>query len=163
MDYISEFARYYQLSCAADTRAPNRDARRALYAPIDQLPLNMKLHSDTGPIELRITSYGDDFVSFGELRVESSLIVSAQGIQPLAGVRSLETIDKSVLTAIKEQPPEVLLLGTGSTQHFAPISLVREFASRRIGVEAMSTPAACRTYNILLAEQRVVAAILLLD
>lgn len=58
--------------------------------------------------------------------------------------------------------PEVLLLGTGAKQQFAHPNLYRELIRARISIEFMDTPAACRTYNILVAEDRkVVAAILL--
>jgi uncharacterized protein len=58
--------------------------------------------------------------------------------------------------------PEILLLGTGAKQHFARPELYRELIRARIGIEFMDTPAACRTYNILVAEDRkVVAAVLI--
>jgi uncharacterized protein len=58
--------------------------------------------------------------------------------------------------------PEVLLLGTGSKQHFAHPNLYRELIRARISIEFMDTPAACRTFNILVAEDRkVVAAVLI--
>ena len=61
-----------------------------------------------------------------------------------------------------ELKPEVLLLGTGSKQHFAHPNLFRALIQAGIGIEFMDTPAACRTYNILVTEDRkVVAAVLL--
>ena len=58
--------------------------------------------------------------------------------------------------------PEVVLLGTGARQRFPNPQLIRALTAKGIGVECMDTPAACRTYNILMAEDRkVVAAILL--
>ncbi len=56
--------------------------------------------------------------------------------------------------------PEVALLGTGEKQQFLPPHLLAAFATRGIGLEVMTTAAACRTYNIIRAEdRRVVAAI----
>ena len=58
--------------------------------------------------------------------------------------------------------PEVVLFGTGAKQQFARPELYRKLIKARIGIEFMDTPAACRTYNILTAEDRkVVAAVLL--
>ena len=56
--------------------------------------------------------------------------------------------------------PEIVLLGTG--RDFRPLSapLREAFRSRGIGVEAMASVAACRTYNILLSESRRVVAAL---
>ena len=56
---------------------------------------------------------------------------------------------------------EILLLGTGSKQRFPHPRLTQALARRRIGVEVMDLQAACRTYNILMAEERRVAAALL--
>ena len=61
-----------------------------------------------------------------------------------------------------ELKPEVLLFGTGAKQQFARPELYRELIKARIGIEFMDTSAACRTYNILVAENRkVVAAVLI--
>ncbi|MGE3712677.1 MAG: MTH938/NDUFAF3 family protein, partial [Hyphomicrobiaceae bacterium] len=53
------------------------------------------------------------------------------------------------------------LLGTGGSQVFPPAAVRQALAAENIGIEAMSTGAAARTYNILLAEQRLVAAALI--
>lgn len=59
--------------------------------------------------------------------------------------------------------PDILLLGTGSRLNFPAQRLTVHLLQSGIGVEVMDTAAACRTYNILLAEQRRVVAALLLD
>ena len=58
---------------------------------------------------------------------------------------------------------EILLLGTGARQRFPHPRLTRALAAKRIGVEVMDLQAACRTYNILVAEERKVAAALLFE
>jgi uncharacterized protein len=57
----------------------------------------------------------------------------------------------------------VVLLGTGARQRFPAPVLMRSLIDRGIGVEVMDTHAACRTYNILMAEGRDVAAALILE
>lgn len=59
-----------------------------------------------------------------------------------------------------ELTPEIVILGTGATQHFPHPSLTQSLMENRIGLEVMATSAACRTYNILMAEGRRVAAAL---
>jgi uncharacterized protein len=59
--------------------------------------------------------------------------------------------------------PEVVVLGTGLRQHFVHPSLYAGLMSRRIGIEIMSTAAACRTYNVLAQENRHVVAALVLE
>jgi uncharacterized protein len=58
--------------------------------------------------------------------------------------------------------PELILLGTGSQLIFPPRELVFSLARRGIGLEAMDTTAACRTFNILASEDRRVAAVLII-
>ena len=58
--------------------------------------------------------------------------------------------------------PEMVLLGTGTTQRFPHPRLVQSLAAARVGVEVMDTRAACRTFNILVAEDRRVAAALII-
>ena len=62
---------------------------------------------------------------------------------------------------LKELGAEILLLGTGPKQRFPHPSLTAPLAQAGIGVEVMDLKAACRTYNILAAEARKVAAALL--
>ncbi|PVV08441.1 MAG: hypothetical protein B6D77_11790 [gamma proteobacterium symbiont of Ctena orbiculata] len=59
-----------------------------------------------------------------------------------------------------ELTPEIVILGTGATQHFPHPGLTEPLMQHRIGLEVMATSAACRTYNILMAEGRRVAAAL---
>jgi uncharacterized protein len=63
-------------------------------------------------------------------------------------------------TLLAELAPEIVLLGTGAKQHFPHPSLTQPLMEKRIGLEVMDTPAACRTYNILMTEGRRVAAAL---
>jgi uncharacterized protein len=61
-----------------------------------------------------------------------------------------------------EYQPEVVVLSTGPRQQFPRAALRAEFATRRIGLEVMEVGAACRTFNVLLSEERrVLAAVLL--
>jgi uncharacterized protein len=61
---------------------------------------------------------------------------------------------------LAELTPEITILGTGERQHFPHPSLTYPLLQHSIGLEVMSTAAACRTYNILMAEGRRVAAAL---
>jgi uncharacterized protein len=76
------------------------------------------------------------------------------------GFDSLVPADVEALAAMK---PEILLLGSGRAFRFPPPALLAPLHAARIGVEVMDTRAACRTYNILLAEGRGVVAALIVD
>ncbi len=66
------------------------------------------------------------------------------------------------LVELVQPGTEVILLGTGNKQIFPPISARKVWAQARLAVEVMDTAAACRTYNILLAEGRPVMAALII-
>ena len=57
--------------------------------------------------------------------------------------------------------PEIVLLGTGPRQIFPAASFRAQFLSAGIGIEVMDTGAACRTFNVLVSEQRRVVALLM--
>jgi uncharacterized protein len=59
--------------------------------------------------------------------------------------------------------PEIVLLGTGATFVFPDPARLAPLRDARVGVEVMDTAAACRTYNILLAEGRNVVAALIVQ
>ena len=61
-----------------------------------------------------------------------------------------------------EVAPEIILLGTGRSNVFPPRELMFAFARRGVGLECMDTAAAARTFNVLAAEGRQVAAVLYL-
>lgn len=89
------------------------------------------------------------------------LIVSASTLISDWAVNSANELDEAALMPVFDLQPEVVLLGTGDKQIFPPPELMMCFHSRGIGIEVMNTPAACRTFNVLVSELRnVVAAVL---
>jgi len=118
----------------------------------------LKLHA-SGLTNLNtFTGYGEGFVLINAVRHEGSLIVMPEYLQPWDA--ALEPGDFAALAALK---PEVVLLGTGAKIRFPHPRLTSALSQARIGVEVMDNQAACRTYNILMAEERKVAAALLFD
>ena len=75
-------------------------------------------------------------------------------------VTNLKEEDLAELIA---EEPEILLFGSGSQSLLPPRDLVFALARKGIGFETMDTPAACRTFNILVSEGRDVAAVLVID
>jgi uncharacterized protein len=109
-----------------------------------------------------IRNYGKDFVTVGEEVIRASCIVGARELirdWPPRDVASLKLAD---LAPLFERKPEVVVLSTGERQQFPPAALRAEFATRRIGIEVMEVGAACRTYNVLVSEERKVLAAILL-
>lgn len=119
----------------------------------------MKLHASAPAHVNAFTGYGDGFVLLNGVRREASVIVLPGRIVewPLASFAALAEADFERIAALG---PEVVLLGTGARLRFPHPRLCAPLARAGIGLEVMDLQAACRTYNILAAEERVVAAAL---
>jgi uncharacterized protein len=108
-----------------------------------------------------IRRYGADFIAVGEREIRGSCLISAHSIDAWLP-RSVDELASEHLAPLFDLQPEVVVLSTGARQTFPRAALRAEFATRRIGLEVMEVGAACRTYNVLVGEERrVVGAILL--
>lgn len=123
----------------------------------------MKLHL-ANMADLNVfTAYGDDYVAVNHEKYLKNLIVLPESIIQEWSSASLETLTADDMQKLLELGTEIILLGTGNRLRFPAGSLMRPFAPAGIGLEIMDLKAACRTYNILAAEGRKVAAALLFD
>lgn len=122
----------------------------------------MKLHlANLGETRL-FTGYADDHVMVNKERFNSSIAVMAEDVRTDWEIPDFSALNEAHFEYFLAFQPEVLLLGTGNRQHFPHPRLYRALTDAGIGVECMDTPAACRTYNILVEEgRRVIAAILI--
>ena len=91
----------------------------------------------------------------------SAIILSASAVQASPDIRGVEDLVRLDPSRILALDPELILLGTGPRQIFPAASFRAQFLSAGIGVEVMDTGAACRTFNVLVAEQRRVVALLM--
>lgn len=123
----------------------------------------MKLHQDLPAGQNVVTSIGEGYVSINGERHGASLLLLPQQLQLGWGTAGFDGLKESDFAQIVTTRCEVLLFGTGRRQRFPHPALLRPLMQARIGVEVMDTGAACRTYNILMADGRKVAAALLLD
>lgn len=123
----------------------------------------MKLHLANMAGLNVFTAYGDDYVAVNHEKHLKNLIVLPESIIHEWSSATLETLSAEDMQKLLELGTEIILLGTGSRLRFPPGSLMRPFAPAGIGLEIMDLKAACRTYNILAAEGRKVAAALLFD
>lgn len=126
-----------------------------------QYVTRMKFHLDVpGGVNL-IRGYGP-----GQLRVNDqvhagSVILTATTTVAPWRPTSAQDLTPEDLAPVIELGVEVLLLGTGARQHFPEPHVLRFLYERKIGTEVMDTSAACRTFNVLVAEGRPVAAALI--
>jgi uncharacterized protein len=122
----------------------------------------MKLTDETQAGTNFIRAYTPGEIRIGERPVHTNCIVTASEVIDWP-VRALTTMTLADLEPIIALKPEIVILGSGSTQQFPETSLMAAVLSRGIGCEVMNTGAACRTYNVLVSEDRKVAAALILS
>ena len=107
-----------------------------------------------------INAYGNGgFTIAGERWSGSVLVLPEQ--TTLLDISSLLEIDAAILTVLKQERIELLLVGCGSRISPIPSVLRDTLRASDTGIDAMDTGAACRTFNILLAEERRVGALLI--
>jgi uncharacterized protein len=109
-----------------------------------------------------IDAYGDGGFRFAGMSHRGSLLILPSGMHawPPASMAEIE-VDSFALAFAEQAAIGLMLFGTGEMQVFPSTDLRRAFVLRAITLEAMDTGAAARTYNVLLAEGRAVAAALI--
>ncbi len=122
----------------------------------------MKLHlSNPTGINL-IAAYGDNYIQIREQRHQDSLILLPDAITDWP-VPAFSALTAAHLTQLLQYGPELVLLGTGRRHRLPPAALYGDLVNAGVGLESMDTGAACRTYNILAADGRRVAAALIIE
>lgn len=118
---------------------------------LDQPTLNM------------VRAYGAGMVRIGDRTYDRSVIVTATAVIEDWPPRSIDDLRAVDLEPLLQLRPEVLLIGSGARQQFPVRDVLSALYASRLGFEIMDTGAACRTYNVLAAEGRNVAAALILE
>ena len=99
-------------------------------------------------------------IRIGETWHDEHLIIARDRVIAPWQVEDPAGITTTTLEQALELQPEILLIGTGSNYVMCDVLLIGELARRGVGTEIMDTAAACRTYNVLVHEQRSVVAAL---
>jgi uncharacterized protein len=115
---------------------------------------------------LAVTGYGSGWIAISAQKHTETQLINSNGERltlKLASWDALSWEDLEPLLQWAQAGIELLVIGTGVKQRFLPANWTIKLNQAGLGVESMNTPAACRTYNILAAEGRSVAALLLID
>ncbi len=123
----------------------------------------MKLHATATQQYKTVTAYDDAGVEINLARFTASLLVLPEAAPTPWPVAGFDQLSSAHFDQIDATRPDVVILGTGRRQRFVHPKLTTALTSRRIGVECMDNQAACRTYNILMAEGRKVALALIFE
>jgi uncharacterized protein len=134
----------------------------------------MQTHQDLSPAHYTFRSYGpgqvtlrvpEDAAKRSEARLQTltrSCVVTPHRLVTDWPPQAFGEVARVHFELISALDPEIVLFGSGASLQFPRVELLAPLTSRGIGVEAMDTGAACRTYNILTADGRKVAAALLM-
>ncbi|HRQ61926.1 MAG TPA: Mth938-like domain-containing protein [Alphaproteobacteria bacterium] len=109
-----------------------------------------------------VQSYGGGVFKISGQAYQGAVIVMPDQVLEWAAPSDIKDLNESHFTPLAGLELDVLLLGTGAKIAFSPPSLKTAVKALGLpGFDAMDTGAACRTYNVLLAEGRRVAALLM--
>jgi len=133
--------------------------------------VTMKLSLDYNTAQYTIRSYSTGEVVVNQEKLTRSLIVTPEHLLRDWEPQTIDHLELEHTRIVTDLDPEIILLGTGKSLCFPSAELIAALSkahdvdflsgqSKQIGVEIMDTAAACRTYNILSAEGRSVAAAL---
>jgi len=135
-------------------------ARAAAQGRANQREGTMKFTLDARTDVNLIRGYSPGAVRVGNRIVSRHCIVTADALITDWDAPSPAELSTEHLAPVFDLKPELVLLGTGDTQRFPSPQIREAFAARGIAIEAMDLGAACRTYNILVQEERRVVALL---
>ena len=122
----------------------------------------MQLTLEAGSRANLIRGYSDAEVRIGERSVRRSCVVTADTLITDWAPEAFADLLPEHLATVLALDPEVVVIGTGPASRFAPAEIRALLAQRGVGLEVMQLGAACRTYNVLVQEERRVAAVLFL-
>ena len=114
------------------------------------------------PERVELDAYGNGGFRFANMSHVGSLLILPSGIYawPFARFDEVDVSAFELLFAEAEET-EFLIFGTGAQQCFPDVAVTKAFIEAKVGLEVMDTGAAARTYNVLQAEGRAVAAALI--
>ncbi len=122
----------------------------------------MKFHLTQSNGKQLITGYSEEWVAINNKKYFDNLIVTPDEVLENWEVKDFDSLQIQSFQSLQIIKPELVLLGTGSIHRFIHPRIISALTASNIPVECMKTNAACRTYNILMAEGRLVAAALIL-
>lgn len=121
----------------------------------------MKFHLQT-PSTSIVAALGVDWIRVGVTEYRENIVLTPDAVMPGWASAGFAALTEADFAGLRQFEPELVLLGTGAKQQFPHPALIRALTDARISVEPMDTRAACRTFNILVAENRRVVAALII-
>ena len=123
----------------------------------------MKLQPDPKQSLNTVTRYDAEYIEINEQRFENSIIVMPEGAVLPWNVNLFAQLEQSDFHLILEKKPALVIFGSGKRLRFLHPTILQGLIQAKIGFETMDTQAACRTYNILMSEGRLVLGAFLIE
>jgi len=123
----------------------------------------VKLQPDKQPSLNTVSAYGPNYIEINAQRYTQSLLLSPESPVIEWSCTRFEDIKIEDFEQIAKLDPAVVIFGSGQRIRFPQAALIAPLIARNIGLETMDLQAACRTYNVLMAEGRKVVAALLIE
>ncbi len=120
----------------------------------------MLFNEDKSDARYQITAYDENSITVSGLRITHSVLICANRLITEWPPQSMQDIRAEDLEPLYVWQPEILLIGAGQRSQHLPANLRAHLEQHTIGVECMTSKAACRSYMALLAEDRNVAAMI---
>jgi uncharacterized protein len=121
----------------------------------------MKITLDNPQGEYAFSNYGEGFLSVNDQKLDHGVLIFPDYLESW-GVAEVAELTADHFETFTARKPDILILGTGRQQQFPGLELRRELVRRNLQLDIMDTPAACRTYNLLVSEDRNVGAAIML-
>jgi len=134
-----------------------------LYIDNNYMETLMRFANDFTNARYIIRAYSKGTVRINDTDYHHSVILSQDQLispWPIASLNQLQATDFQNLVALS---PELVIIGVGDTFTFVKPQLLQPLYDKQIGVEIMTTDAACRTYNLLVGEGRKIVACLIIN
>jgi uncharacterized protein len=121
----------------------------------------MKFHEIKSEALNLITAYSDSSVSIGNKIINRSSIIFPDSVIENIDLQKVSDFNGRNIKKIYDLSPEIILIGSVGDEKITKPDQFKKFYNKNISVEVMNLHAACRTFNILISEQRNVALILI--
>jgi len=121
------------------------------------------LELDENQAGYQIRAFKPGLIQVNDITFTQSIIISPDQLIENWAPQTAAALSAHALQLAVALKPDILLIGTGATHVFLPVEIYGELINQGIGVEIMDTSAACRTYNVLSAENRRVVAALIIQ
>jgi len=111
--------------------------------------------------QMFIDAYSADGIVVNKTLYPGNIIVTADEVITNWPPQNISELNAAHFDPVISRSPEILLVGTGLRQNFPDLTILSPVITNNIGFEVMDTGAACRAYNFLVGEGRIVIAALM--